>query len=197
MTDWPQKLIDAVERDFATRKRLAQSGALFDGYHSEMEAVHLENANLLGAAFDEIGWPGRARVGEDAARAAFFILQHAISRPDLQRRGLSLLLDAIPRGQANALDAAYLADRIAMYEGRGQMFGTQFDWDENGLLSPAPMADEANIDARRADIGLPPLAEAIAETRAHAAADGQKPPPDLAQRRAAFEDWARRVGWRD
>ena len=31
---------------------------------------------------------------------------------------------------------------------------------------------------------------------ARAAADGDKPPGDLATRRAQFEEWARRVGWR-
>ncbi|MET0182395.1 MAG: DUF6624 domain-containing protein [Caulobacterales bacterium] len=194
--DWAEKLLAAAERDFATRKRLADSGALWDGYHPEMEAVHAANADLLLAAFNAIGWPGRARVGEDAARAAFFILQHAIAKPAVQRKGLALMLDEIANGQANATDAAYLADRIAMYEGRGQMFGTQFDWDENGLLSPAPIADAQNVETRRANIGLPPLAAAIAETRARAAQENEKPPADLAERRAAFEQWARRVGWR-
>ena len=31
-------------------------------------------------------------------------------------------------------------EKLATYEGRGQLFGTQFDWDENGLLSPLPLA---------------------------------------------------------
>ena len=94
-------------------------------------------------AIEAIGWPGRAKVGDEGAGAAFMILQHAISKPDLQRRGLALILEAIPEGQANALDAAYLSDRIAVFEGREQTFGTQFDWDPDGLLSPAPIRDPA------------------------------------------------------
>lgn len=196
MSDWAAQLIAAAHRDIEVRTRLAQSGDLFVGYHTEMEAVHLENATLLENAIADIGWPGRAAVGEEAARAAFLILQHAISRPDLQRRGLALLLDAIPLGQANALDAAYLADRIAMFEGNEQTFGTQFDWDENGQLSPAPTRDPASLDDRRASVGLPPMAETIAHMRANAAAEGERAPADLAQRRADFEAWTRRVGWR-
>jgi hypothetical protein len=194
--DWRAQLIDAARRDAETRTRLAASGELFEGYHPEMEAVHLENAALLERAIAEIGWPGRGAIGEDGARAAFLILEHAISRPDLQRRGLALILDAIPLGQANALDAAYLADRIAMFEGAEQTFGTQFDWDENGQLSPAPTRDTATLDDRRASVGLPPIAETIAHMRASAAAEGERQPADLAQRRADFEAWARRVGWR-
>lgn len=189
-------LIDAALRDRDTRARLAATGALFDGYHPEMEAVHLENAALLERIIDHIGWPGRGKVGDDGAGAAFLIVQHAISRPDLQRRGLALILDAIEHNQANPLDAAYLSDRIASFEDAPQVFGTQFDWDENGQLSPRPVRDPATLDERRASVGLPPMAETIAAIRANAAADSEKPPADLAQRRADFEAWARRVGWR-
>lgn len=106
------------------------------------------------------------------------------------------MLDAIPLGQANALDAAYLSDRIAIFEGREQTFGTQFDWDSHGQLSPSPTRDVASLDERRASVGLPPMAETIAHMRANAAAEGDTAPLDLAKRRADFEAWARRVGWR-
>lgn len=190
-------LIAAAERDWEMRTRLAEQGALSDGYHAEMEAIHLENAALLERVIDAIGWPGRAKVEDDGAGAAFMILQHAISRPDLQRRALALILEAIPEGQANPLDAAYLSDRIAMFEGRGQLFGTQFDIDDQGLLSPAPIHDPEGLDARRENVGLPPITETIAAMRAQAAADNETPPTDRAKRRADFVAWARRVGWRD
>lgn len=193
---WRQRLIACAMRDHETRTRLAKSGALFVGYHPEMEAVHLENAAVLEQAFDDLGWPGRGALGDEGASAAFVILQHAISRPDLQRRGLALMLEAIPRGQANALDAAYLSDRIAVMEGAPQTFGTQFDWDEHGLLSPAPIAEPQSVDERRVSVGLPPLTETIAHMRANAAAEGETAPADLQQRRAEYDSWARRVGWR-
>jgi uncharacterized protein DUF6624 len=194
---WREQLIAAARRDFETRARLVREGRLYDGYNDEMEAVHLENARVLDSAIAAIGWPGRSKVGDEGAAAAFKILQHAISRPDLQRQGLELLLEAIPAGDASALDAAYLSDRIAMYEGREQSFGTQFDWNEaTGQLAPAPIRDPQHVDERRAALGLPPMAESIAEIRANAAAEGGRPPADLAQRRAQFEAWARRVGWR-
>jgi len=193
---WRDKLIAAARRDQETRARLAASGALFNGYNAEMEAVNIENAELLAQAYAEIGWTSREKLGDEGAVAAFFILQHAISRPDVQRRGLGLMLEAIPRNEANPLDAACLADRIAVLEGRPQAFGTQFDWDNHGLLSPAQIADPARVDERRATVGLPPINEAIAEMRARAAAEGERPPPDLAQRRLDYAAWARRVGWR-
>lgn len=194
--NWGALLVEAARRDLETRARLAACGELFNGYNPEMEALHNENAALLLRAFDAIGWPGRRDYGDDGAGAAFLILQHAIGHPELQRRGLALILDAIPEGQANPLDAAYLSDRIAMFEGREQTFGTQFDWDANGQLSPAPVRDPETLDDRRASVGLPPMAETIAHMRADAAAAGESAPADLAERRAAYEAWARKAGWR-
>ena len=193
---WGPLLVAAARRDLDTRTRLAASGELFNGYHPEMEAVHDENAALLTRVFDDIGWPGRREYGDDGAGAAFLILQHAIGHPDLQRRGLTLLLDAIPEGQANPLDVAYLSDRISIFEGGAQTFGTQFDWDANGQLSPAAVRDPETLDERRASVGLPPIAETIAHMRASAAAEGQTAPADLTERRAAYEAWARKAGWR-
>lgn len=192
---WRDALLRAAEKDYETRARLVDEGTLFDGYNPEMEAVHLENAALLEQAFDAIGWPDRERLGDEGAAAAFVILQHAISRPDLQRRGLEMMLEAIPRGAANMLDAAYLSDRIAVFEGRPQLYGTQFDWFD-GELSPAPLADPDGVEQRRASVGLPPLADVTAHHRAHAVEEGAGPPPDIEARKAGFEAWARRVGWR-
>jgi hypothetical protein len=194
--DWRTLLIEAAREDLRVRAELARSGELFQGYHPEMERVHLANAALLERAIAAIGWPTRSKVHDDGAGAAFLIAQHAIGLPTLQRKALAYVLEAIPLGEANPLDAAYLSDRIAVFEGRGQIFGTQFDWNEDGLLAPAPIADAANVEERRASVGLPPLADTIAEMRASAAAEGDRAPADITQRRADFEAWARRVGWR-
>lgn len=192
---WRDAFMRAAQKDFETRARLAAEGGLWDGYHPEMEAVHQENAALVWEAFNSIGWPGRHKVGDDGAAAAFLIIQHAISRPDVQRRGLMLMLDAIPRGDANMLDAAYLSDRIAVFEGRRQLYGTQFDW-MDGELSPAPIDAPEHLEARRASVGLPPLEEVVAAQRAAVAVEGARPPPDMDARKSAFEAWAKKVGWR-
>lgn len=193
---WAQRLIAAAQADLSLRARLVDEGTLFHGYHPEMEAVHLTNASLLEACLDEIGWPSRTQVGEEGAAAAMLVLQHAISRPALQRKGLACILAAVEAGEANALDAVYLADRIAVLEGRPQLFGSQFDWDEAGQLSPAPLADPDSVDTRRASVGLPPLAETIDAMRARAAAEGDMAPADMAARKAAYAAFLQRVGWR-
>jgi hypothetical protein len=189
------ELLALAEEDRQVRAELAADGSLFDGYHPRMEEVHRRNAARLAQIIEEHGWPGRSLVGP-GADAAWLILQHAIGNPPLQRRGLELLRQAVARGEAPALQAAMLEDRIAFFEGRPQKYGTQFDWDLDGRLRPLPIEDEAGVDDRRREVGLPPLAEGVRRLRADLAPGLEKPPRDWAERQRQFETWCQNVGWR-
>ena len=191
------ELAAMAEEDQRVRAELAADGSLFDGYHPKMRGVHDRNAARLTAVIDEHGWPGRALVGEEGARAAWLVLQHAIGHPGLQRRGLLLLQDAVARGDVPPVEAAMLEDRIRVFEGRPQRYGTQFDWDESGQLNPLPVEDEANVDERRRSVGLGLLAEVIQRRREGMARSSEKPPKDWAERQRGFLAWARSVGWRE
>src|SRR5437870_12291511 len=74
------------------------------------------------------------------------------------RRGLTLLQGGASKGEVSPLNVAMLEDRIRTFEGRPQRYGTQFDWDEHGRLSPLPLEDPAGVDARRRATGPGPLA---------------------------------------
>ena len=191
-----EELLAMAAEDQRVRAVLAADGSLFDGYNPRMAGVHSRNAARLAAILDRHGWPSRALVGEDGAAAAWLVLQHAIGHPDLQRRGLVLLREAVARGDVQAVEAAMLEDRIAFFEGRPQRYGTQFGWDEDGELNPLPIEDEATVDERRRSVGLGPLAEDIRRKRAEAARSLERPPRDWAGRQRQFEAWARSVGWR-
>lgn len=190
------ELLAMARADEEMRRELAGEGTLFGGYHPAMEALHVRHAERLEAIVDDHGWPGSGRVGEEASRAAWILLQHAISRPDVQHRGLRWLQEAVARGEAPPVQAAMLEDRVRVLEGRPQLWGTQFDWDDDGALGSLPVDDPARVEERRRALGLPPLAEETARRRAAAAAEGEGPPRDPAARRRAMEEWRRRVGWR-
>ena len=123
-------------------------------------------------------------------------MQHAISRPALQREALEALRLAAARGEAPAMQAALLEDRIRTLEGRPQRYGTQFDWDESGELSPLPLDDPSGVDERRRIVGLGPLDAAVRAKRQAAAAEGERAPHDWQARRRGMESWLREVGWR-
>ena len=187
-----QQLEAMVAEDRRVRSELAATGELYQGYAPRMAAVHRHNAAALRAVIDDHGWPGRSLVGEAGAQAAWFILHHAIGDPDLQRRCLPLLLRAVAEGEAEPAQAAYLADRICFFERVPQRYGTQFDWDEAGQLSPWELADPQRVEQERHSVGLDPLAERVRQVRQDAAGATA---PDFAQRQAEMLDWARSVGW--
>jgi hypothetical protein len=192
--DLRRRLLAMAELDLAVRERLASDGSLFGGYHPEMQAVHEENAAKLTELIDSHGWPTIEQVGEDGAEAAWLVAQHAISLPAFCRRCLAELKRAAEAGGVPRWQSAFLEDRIRWLEGRPQLYGTSFDWDEHGLMSPTLIEDPEGVDERRAAVGLDSMAEATARHRA-GSADEPKP-ADFAKRRAEMEAWARKTGWR-
>jgi hypothetical protein len=132
-----------------------------------------QRTDRLAAILDEHGWPGVDLVGEDGSTAAWVIAQHADLDPELQQRALELLRAAADGGQASRGDLAYLEDRVAVAAGEDQRYGTQISCETTGtVVAAAPIADQANVDERRADAGLPPLDEYYAEIAAMCAGDG-------------------------
>lgn len=191
-----EELLDMKRRDLEVRAELLRSGELFDGYHPRMETLHRAHAERLGAILDEHGWPGRSLVGDDGAEAVWLVIQHAIGAPALQRRARDLLAEAVGRGEAEPWTWACLDDRIRTFEGLSQRYGTQFDWDDEGALSPLPIEDPEGVDGRRAEFGLGTLDERVREMRESAAREGERPPADREARRRRFETWLSEVGWR-
>jgi hypothetical protein len=67
-------------------------------------------------------------------------------------------MGALPRAEVKRSDLALLEDRVLVSEGKPQRYGTQLQWSsEHNAMMFNPIADFANVDARRADAGLPPL----------------------------------------
>jgi hypothetical protein len=183
--------------DLRIREALAADGSLSEGYHPAMEAVHRANAarlrELIAAAG---GWPGVALGGADGADAAWRVAQHAIGEPAFMRECLALVSAPVASSDAPARHAAYLEDRIAVFEGREQRFGTQLDRGPDGRPVPSPIADPEGVAARRAAAGLEPLDVALARAAAEAPAEPPADPATRARRERAYADWLRRVGWR-
>jgi hypothetical protein len=187
-----EKLLTMQAEDARVREELAATGELFEGYHPLMERVHLENAAELEKMIDENSWLGKSLVGADGAEVAWLIAQHAISLPEFSRECLRLIERAVADGEAEPYQAAYLHDRICFFERRPQRYGTQSDWKEDGKMQVWWLEDEERVNDFRAQVGLPLLNSLTwenEETR-------ENKPKDFSARQAAFEAWARKVGWR-
>ena len=95
--------------------------------------------------------------------AAWLIAQHAIGEPAFMRECRDLLAAAAAAGAAPAWQLAYLDDRIRVFEDKPQRYGTQLREGADGRPEPCPLEDAAHVEAWRADVGLPPLADALAK----------------------------------
>lgn len=188
-----EKLLAMRVTDERVRGELAATGELFDGYCPKMERVHLENAAELEKMIDENGgWLGKSTVGADGAEAAWLVVQHAISLPEFSRKCLKLLEKAVTEEEAEPYQYAYLYDRICFFEKRPQKYGSQSDWNADGLMEVWTLEDEEKVNEYRAEVNLKPLESLIwenEETRENA-------PKNYAERQTESEAWAKRVGWR-
>jgi hypothetical protein len=189
-------LIALAQEDLRVRAELAADGSLYRGYHARMRAVHDRHASRLAQILADQGWPGEPQVGPEGAQAAWLIVQHAIAQPGFQRQALSALSAAARRGEVPAWQMALVEDRIRTFEGLPQRYGTQFDWDASGQLSPLRIEDPLRVDERRQAVGLRPLAQEIQAQREAAAQGTERPPTDWETRQREREAWLREVGWR-
>jgi hypothetical protein len=184
------------DEDLRLRDELIRNGTLFDGYAEPMVELHRRHNARLREIIEQHGWPGRSLVGDDGASAAWLLLQHAILDPGLMRSALMLLARATDEGESDAGHLALLTDRIRVLEGRPQIYGTQYDWDAEGNLSPLPVEQPASVDELRQSVGLEPLEANTARLRKRATEEGEQPPEDWDERQREMERWGRSVGWR-
>ena len=188
-----QQLIDAAERDRVVRKELLEAGELDKPqYNARMQQVHEENADLLAAFLDTYGWPYPSQYGKEANTAAWFIAIHAIARPPFIKKIGALLEEASKAGKIAGKYYANFHDRIALYEGRKQRYGTHLFPSAMGWQA-LYLEDPAQVDSWRETIGLPTVADWIAECEADET--GYKD-IDQTTQQAAFEKWCKAVGWR-
>lgn len=190
-----EKIIGLKNADLALRDKLIESGALSDGYNEEMKELHNRNAKILNDIIDTVGYPTTDKVGKEASEATWLVIQHAIAQPHFMKKCVKLLEIAVSENKASSKNLAYLTDRVAVLEGKPQLYGTQFDWDENGELSPNDFDDLTKVNQRRISIGLDSLDEQIEVIRNRAKNENQTPPTDFKKRKEEVEQWKKSVGW--
>jgi hypothetical protein len=184
-------LLEMEARDQAVHAELAASGAIDDVYHPRLEELHRAHASRLRQIIAVFGWPGFTLVGETGALAAWRIALHSLGEPAFMRQCRDLIDIASHQGDAPRWQFAIIDDRIHVYEGKPQRYGTQLRNGPNGL-EPHPLENESRVNSMRMHAGLPPLAQTLAKARA-------AQPPLSAEQRAKRDsaelEFRRTAGW--
>jgi hypothetical protein len=124
--------------------------------------IYRDSLNLIKVVniLETRGWVGADKVGGQANQTLFLVIQHA----DLatQQKYLPMMRDAVKKGNAEANSLALLEDRVALGEGRKQIYGSQIRRNEKKqTFYVLPLEDPDNVDKRRAEVGLSPMAEYV------------------------------------
>jgi hypothetical protein len=143
--------IDEVESKYG--KGSAEIKALYDS----MTLADSMNLIQVESIIEKYGWLGYNEIGSQANSTLFMVIQHA----DLKtwRKYLPIMETAVESGKAKVADLALLQDRLNLYEGRKQVYGSQVIWSKtNNKYFVLPIDDPDNVDKRRATVGLPSMA---------------------------------------
>lgn len=155
-----RELLEMVRVDQEMRQILMAKGqAISQAEIEKCVAVDRRNSGRMKEIVAAHGWPGKSLVGTDGAHAAWLLVQHADLDTEFQARCLPLLEAAVKRGEAAAVDAAYLVDRVRVNQKQPQVYGTQFRLKNDGTYEPQPIADAEHVDERRRSVGLGTLEE--------------------------------------
>jgi len=142
-----------VDKDALTEQQREDHAALW----AEVARIDEDNTKWLKEIVMVQGWPRYSDVGVDAGDAAWLLVQHADADPSFQRQCLDLMSE-LPADEMSQSSFAMLTDRVLIAEGKSQIYGTQFAL-KDGEWVPLDIKDAESVDARRASVGMPPLAE--------------------------------------
>ncbi|MGV3615434.1 MAG: DUF6624 domain-containing protein [Fimbriimonas sp.] len=155
----------ALEKELRMMAAADQRARLGDGntspetrenFVADVDKAHLPRLKEIIAVH---GWPRASKVSSDGAHNMWMLVQHMDKDVAFQKWCLRLMEPLVAEEEANADDFAFLTDRVRVGEKLPQLYGTQWRRNANGEFVPQPIEDEANVESRRRELGMPTMAE--------------------------------------
>jgi hypothetical protein len=115
------------------------------------------NRTWLASRVERDGWFTISEYGEDADLAAFLIVQHSDLDRDFQRRILSLLETLLEQRDTGPSSWAMLHDRLSVFDGLPQRFGSQGRCVDKNDWQPWEIEDQERLDERRTAHDMMPM----------------------------------------
>lgn len=158
-TDQEVRLIYLSAHNRQPHDSIAEAEAL-----REMQRVDKINQEQICKILDTRGLVGKDKVG-DAIGTFWMVIQHA--GVDIQKKYLSLFQEAANKGDISKEGIAMMEDRINMFEGRPQKYGSQIVEDEQGQQVIYQLLDASKVDEWRSEMGMEPLDDYLKKMNAH------------------------------
>lgn len=143
------------ERDQGIRAKVSttqpeEMNALF----AEIHDIDSVNQIQVSAILSKYGWLPQSKVGEKATDALFYVVQHA--RSAMMAEYLPALKKSAQEGEAKKHFPAMMEDRLLMFQGKKQLYGTQATsmLREDGSMVIWPVKGSKKVNKRRKEAGF-------------------------------------------
>ena len=149
-----RKQIDGIEKKYGW-----ESKEMKDHWKiiNEKDSINLIKVKSI---LDKYGWLGADVVGGQGNSTLFLVIQH--SDQSTQEKYLPMMREAVKNSKAQGSSLALLEDRVALGQGKRQIYGSQIGRDpETKIYYVSPLEDPDNVDKRRAEVGLGPLSDYV------------------------------------
>lgn len=119
-----QVLEDIYDTDQGIREKISSAkGDELGKIIFQMQKIDSANQVQIKYILNKYGWLPQSKVGKKAADAIFYVVQHADT--ELIRQYLPVLKKLSQQKEAKMTHAAMMEDRLLMYDGKKQIYGTQ------------------------------------------------------------------------
>lgn len=153
-------ILDVIrQEDQQYRQQLRSIEAEYGRDSEEMKAhwktIHeKDSVNLIKVKkiLDTRGWLGTDVIGQNGNSTLFLVIQHADFKT--QKKYLPMMRKAVKNGKAYASSLAMLEDRVALKQGKRQLYGSQIGRDTSGVYYVLPLVKPKQVNKRRAKMGL-------------------------------------------
>ncbi|MDN3204069.1 DUF6624 domain-containing protein [Algoriphagus sediminis] len=133
-------------------------------WESKKDSIFRANQEKASKILEEVGYPGFDKVGQVGERNFWLIVQHSDFNLAFQEEVLDLMHEEVLEGNASPSNYALLTDRVRMNKGEKLVYGTQVNYNFiTGEAFSLPTEDPENLNARRAEMGLEPIEDYLAE----------------------------------
>ena len=122
-----------------------------NNYKSVSVTLDGENIKRVEEIIAKYGYPGKALVGTPENRAAWIVIQH--STPQIIQKYLPMLREAVKNGDLDRQSLALTEDRNLMYQGKKQIYGSQF-FEANGKPAFWPIENSEKVNELRKEAGF-------------------------------------------
>lgn len=146
--------IDTIEKKYGWEsKEMKSLWKVID----EKDSVNLIKVKSI---LEKYGWLGADVISQQGSQTLFLVIQHA--DPVTQEKYLPMMREAVKNKKASGGNLALLEDRVALEQGKKQIYGSQIGRDqETGKPYILPLEDPDNVDKRRAAVGLQRLSDYV------------------------------------